>query len=65
MWDGIGDFIAMGGHGPFVWGSYGAFALLLVLETVLLARRRRRAWARLARRARRATKGHQFTGPEA
>lgn len=65
MWDGIGDFIAMGGHGPYVWGSYGAFALLLLLEAALLARRRQRVWTRLARQARRSTTvRHSSTGSE-
>ena len=61
MWDGIGDFVAMGGHAPYVWGSYGAFALLLVIETALLARRRQRMWTRLARQARHSARQHQAT----
>ena len=53
MWDGVGDFIAMGGHGPYVWGSYGLFAALLLAEMLLLRRRRRRTRAMLVRRLRR------------
>jgi heme exporter protein D len=53
MWDGVGDFIAMGGHGPYVWGSYGLFAALLIAEMLLLRRRRRRTRAMLVRRLRR------------
>ncbi|MCG5493669.1 MULTISPECIES: heme exporter protein CcmD [Ectothiorhodospira] len=46
------EFLAMGGHGPFVWGSYGAALLVLVGEMIWLRRRRialRRQLARLAR----------------
>ena len=65
MWDGIGDFVAMGGHAPYVWGSYGAVVLLLGLEAALLVRRRQRAWTRLARQARRSTTTrHPSTGSE-
>ena len=51
MWDGIGDFIAMGGHGPYVWGSYGVFAMVLLAEVSVLARRRHRIRTILARRS--------------
>lgn len=64
MWDGIGDFIAMGGHAPYVWGSYGAFALLLLTEAALLIRRRQQVWTRLARQARRSTKLFKKTSSE-
>jgi heme exporter protein D len=33
------EFLAMGGYGLYVWGSYGAAAAVLVLN-VLAARRR-------------------------
>lgn len=65
MWDGLGDFIAMGGHGPYVWGSYGVFALLLIAEVFLLGRRRRNARAVLNRRARRLAAGQWPRGGEA
>jgi heme exporter protein D len=42
------DFLHMGGYGFFVWGSYGVAAIALVLE-VLLLRRRRAAALRHAR----------------
>jgi heme exporter protein D len=53
--DSLADFLAMGGHGLYVWLSYGA-ALLVVLYNVLslrLARRRhiREATDRLRRNA--------------
>lgn len=46
------EYLAMGGHGPFVWGSYGVALLVLVGEMIWLRRRRlalRRQLARLAR----------------
>ena len=35
----------MGGHGPFVWGSYAVAAVVLVIELVALRARRRAAVA--------------------
>ena len=43
-----GSFWAMGGHGAFVWGSYGVTALLLIAEIALLRNRSRRARASIA-----------------
>jgi len=37
------DFLAMGGYGFFVWGTYGITALLLVVEVLVLRARRRTA----------------------
>lgn len=38
-WNSAGDFFAMGGYGLYVWGSFGACALALALEPLLVARR--------------------------
>jgi heme exporter protein D len=46
QWHSLSEFLAMGGRGGFVWGAYGTFALLMLVEP-LLARWRHRA-ARLA-----------------
>ena len=35
------QFLAMGGYGQYVWGSFGMWVAVLVLEVVLLAARRR------------------------
>ena len=35
------QFFAMGGYGLYVWGSFGMWVAVLVLEVVLLAARRR------------------------
>ncbi|HWA11959.1 MAG TPA: heme exporter protein CcmD [Burkholderiales bacterium] len=37
-WQSFGDFLAMGGYAPFVWGAYGVTALLIALEIFLLVR---------------------------
>ena len=42
QWHSLSEFIAMGGRGGFVWGAYGAFFLLALVEP-LLARWRHRA----------------------
>ena len=46
----MSEFFAMGGYGFYVWGSFGATALVVVVEMLSLRARRRRALeeARLA-----------------
>ena len=46
QWHSLSEFIDMGGRGGFVWGAYGTFALVMLVEP-LLARWRHRA-ARIA-----------------
>lgn len=48
IWNSLGDFIAMGGYGFYVWGSYLVTVFLILAEIGLLSRR-----CRAARRARR------------
>lgn len=55
MWDGIGDFLAMGGHAPYVWGSFGMVATVVIIEWLLVRRRRQRIFARLSRKSRQAS----------
>jgi heme exporter protein D len=43
--NGMNEFLAMGGHGFFVWGSYGVTAAVIVVELFLLRARRRAAVA--------------------
>jgi heme exporter protein D len=45
-WGSWSDFFAMGGYALNVWGSYGVTAGLIVVELILLARRRRGILAR-------------------
>jgi heme exporter protein D len=40
-WSSLDNFLAMGGYGLYVWGSYAVTAALMIAELVLLARRRR------------------------
>ena len=44
-WSSFSDFLAMGGHAYFVWMSYGALLVAIVVEIVLLGVRRKRALA--------------------
>ena len=41
MWDGWLDFIMMGGHALYIWGSYAVALALALTELVLLHLRRR------------------------
>lgn len=35
-WGSLNEFLAMGGYGLYVWGSYGMALLCIVIEVVLL-----------------------------
>lgn len=41
IWKSLDDFIAMGGYGFYVWGSYLVTTVLIVAEILLLRARRR------------------------
>ena len=45
----LSDFLAMGGYGFYVWGSYGVTFVFIAFEIIALQRRRK---ALLRRRAR-------------
>lgn len=47
QWQSMSDFLAMGGRGFYVWGSYGVSAVLILAELWLLRQRRRSTLARL------------------
>jgi heme exporter protein D len=38
-WASWSDFVAMGGYGIYVWGSFGACTIAMVLELALVRRR--------------------------
>lgn len=40
-WGSWQEFVAMGGYGAYVWGSFGVAALALGIECLLLHRRLR------------------------
>lgn len=46
-WGSLDNFLAMGGYGLYVWGSYAVTLALIVTELVLLARRKRNALERI------------------
>ena len=46
-WGSLEGFLAMGGYGFYVWGSYGITALLLAAEVLWLRSRRRTIARRL------------------
>lgn len=48
MWSSLDDFLTMGGHGFYVWSSYGAAALLVALEVLRLRLRAKSLKGRLA-----------------
>jgi heme exporter protein D len=49
IWNTPAEFFAMGGYGLYVWGSFGACAVALALEPLLVAKRRRAILASLRR----------------
>jgi heme exporter protein D len=44
-WHSLQDFLAMGGYGSYVWGSFSVVFGLMVLEVWVLGRREREAQA--------------------
>ena len=38
-WNSVAEFFAMGGYALYVWGSFGACLLLMVVEPLLAKRR--------------------------
>ena len=55
-WKSFADFIAMGGYGLYVWGSFGVTALIMIIEPIMVARNRRTTIARLKRQMRAETR---------
>ena len=51
-WNSFAEFLAMGRHGVYVWGSFGVMAALMVLEPVLVIRGQKGLIARLKRQFR-------------
>ncbi|TMH29856.1 MAG: heme exporter protein CcmD [Betaproteobacteria bacterium] len=41
QWHSVDEFLAMGGYALYVWGSFGACALAMIVEPWLLRRDRR------------------------
>ncbi len=51
-WNSLSDFLAMGNHGLYVWGSLIVMALVMTLEPLLLVRGRKQLVNRLRRQLR-------------
>lgn len=51
-WNSFGDFLAMGGYGLYVWGSFGLTALVMIIEPIAVARNRKTTITRLKRQLR-------------
>ncbi len=51
-WNSFGEFLAMGGYGFYVWGSFGLTAAIMLVEPIMAVRNRRNLVARLKRQAR-------------
>lgn len=48
-WNSPAEFFAMGGYALYVWGSFGACAVAVVVEIALVRQRRRAVVDRLRR----------------
>ena len=51
-WNSFSDFLAMGGYGLYVWGSFGATLLIMAIDPIVVARNRKPPIARLKRQLR-------------
>ncbi len=51
-WNSFADFLAMGGYGFYVWGSFGVTALIMAVEPIMVARNQKATIARLKRQLR-------------
>jgi len=40
-WENPSEFFAMGGHGLYVWGSFGVFAFFILVEMIAVKKRRK------------------------
>lgn len=40
QWNSVSEFFAMGGYAFYVWGSFGATALVMAIETLLIRSQR-------------------------
>ena len=51
-WNSLADFLAMGNHGVYVWGSLAVMAMLMLAEPILLLQGRKKLVSRLKRQYR-------------
>lgn len=57
-WNSLADFLAMGGYGLYVWGSFGVTALILAIEPLLVAKKNKETIRRLKRQLRALDSAH-------
>ena len=48
-WNSASEFFAMGGYAFYVWGSFGVTALIMAVEPIVVAQRRKNLLSRLKR----------------
>ena len=48
IWNSWNDFLAMGGYGLYVWGSFGVTALCMLVEIFWVQRAREQALNQIA-----------------
>jgi heme exporter protein D len=58
-WNSLADFLAMGGYGLYVWGSFGVTALVMIIEPITVARSRKTTITRLKRQLRAESRSHE------
>ena len=46
-WNNAAEFFAMGGYAVYVWGSFGACAVCMLAEPLLIRQKRRQVLQRL------------------
>ena len=51
-WHSFSEFLAMGNHGVYVWGSVAVMAILMILEPLLLINGHKNLVTRLRRQLR-------------
>ena len=63
-WNSFSEFLAMGNHGVYVWGSVAVMAILMILEPVLLIQGQKKLVTRLKRqfRAEKSDRTTQYQG---
>jgi heme exporter protein D len=58
-WNSFSEFLAMGGYGLYVWGSFGLNALIMIVEPIMAVQRRKSLVARLKRQSRAADRNKE------
>ncbi|HEC19924.1 MAG TPA: heme exporter protein CcmD [Gammaproteobacteria bacterium] len=48
----MSEFFAMGGHGFYIWTSFGVTALLMIIEVIAVKHSQKKVFKQLARLAR-------------